>query len=655
MNYGKNLSESECLTLNDKCSYELPHRVHTSKVYPLRSPNGSTIILCGHEQGLLVLWRGGRPSKPQPREPGPSTINAPSKFEVMVIDSDDEEPVQSHQNSPCFDEEKEEVEYDPSVPYSPIIQTLDLSISVEVLHISFPNLPPKLDLCTTKSLPSLLSNNIVVALGCSDAKIRLLTLALMPPSPHNRKNSKFEMVSMLNMTRYDNFEGQIIELSGHSSVPRGVCITITAHTHRPNEVASSADTHTAKNNEKASQQQSHSSSKGRAQTVSMETDYDWELLIASHSADLSGVLLVHTVPIIRNGNKINTKSEFISPYQTHQLTSPAACISFNTLLYPAPQHSEILIADAKGIVRVLNCLTPRLSGLESLWLVSLYSAVRTASESLHKRKSIISAQWCLGGKAIIVLYADGEWGIWDVGNAGSNAGSNADKLPEVLQDISKIALTAFSSCGWIRPSNTLNKSVKASVEKKFENTRLAPMTPGTRKARQEALFAGSITRSRDDSRGGVSIYPAFDVFSDKAKNELVLIWYQGTTLVLPILIPYLKNEARRPRNIFEKEARTQLDQISEGHLKGELLNEACLIPGLSPSHQTFTKECQREILFTGEHRIVILSSPNVESHVQGPIELPVRSSADQLLLAARELDVDGIDRMLTNMSNGIQD
>ena len=43
--------------------YELPYRLHISKVYPLRSINGSAIVVCGHEHGISIVWRGGRPFK----------------------------------------------------------------------------------------------------------------------------------------------------------------------------------------------------------------------------------------------------------------------------------------------------------------------------------------------------------------------------------------------------------------------------------------------------------------------------------------------------------------------------------------------------------------------------------------------------------------
>lgn len=631
-------------------SYDLPYRIHSAKVYPLCSPNGSTVILCGHEQGLLILWRGGRPFKPQSREPGSSTINAPSKFEVMAIDSDDEEPVQSHQNNPSFEEE--EAEYDPSEPYRPIIQSLELFIGLEVLHISFPNFSPRLHHSTTISFPSLLSDNIILALGCADTKLRVLTLPLMPPSPQRPKTTKFKGEDTLKTTTIENFGGQIVDLSGHSSVPREVCITITTHKCHPNADDSSSDSNTSNNHEKSSHYQSHIAAKapkGHVQKSAVGTRNYLELLVASVSTDFSDVLLIHRIPFLKSNDKIDTRSEYLSPHQTHQLTSSATCISFNTSLYPAPQHSEILIAEAKGILRVLNCLTSHQYILENIWPVSLYTTVRFSSDSLYRRKSIISAQWCFNGKAIIVLYADGEWGILNF----EIAGFKAKKLSEASQEISTMALTTFSLCGYIRPSTLSNNTVKVAVDKGLNRIGLVPMTPGTRKAKQDTLFAGSVARSRSRGRGSVLVYPRFDVLNEKAMDESVWIWFEETALTITSLVLLWRIEANGSQNFLKKETGMQSTQINKAHLKGEVLKEVCLVPKLSLLHQHPTKTQQLEILVTGEHRLVILSSPSVELDVQPPKNLPVRSLSDQTMLAARELDVNGIDRMLTSMSDRI--
>ncbi|KAI9853527.1 MAG: hypothetical protein M1830_006658, partial [Pleopsidium flavum] len=144
-------------------TYELPHRIHTAKVYPVKSPNGSTIIVYGHEHGLRILWRGGRPLKsvaavPEKEKEKPK-VNGANKDVIMIIDSDDEEPApkptDTFKNTPTF--EDEESEYDPSAPYLPIVQHLDLPLGAEIIHISFPHLPSESSRLMSASVPLILS------------------------------------------------------------------------------------------------------------------------------------------------------------------------------------------------------------------------------------------------------------------------------------------------------------------------------------------------------------------------------------------------------------------------------------------------------------------------------------------------------------------
>lgn len=58
---------------------------------------------------------------------------------------------------------------------------------------------------------------------------------------------------------------------------------------------------------------------------------------------------------------------------------------------------------------------------------------------------------------------------------------------------------------------------------------------------------------------------------------------------------------------------------------------------------------------TGEHRLLIVTSPLAEPPLPAkPAPPPLSSSVDQQLLARGELDVHGMDRILAGMSNGHQ-
>ena len=76
----------------DVDSYETPHRIHDIAVYPFSSPNGSNIVIYGHDNGVRIIWRGGRPFRPQSVPEDKSKTNGANADDVMVIDSDDETP-----------------------------------------------------------------------------------------------------------------------------------------------------------------------------------------------------------------------------------------------------------------------------------------------------------------------------------------------------------------------------------------------------------------------------------------------------------------------------------------------------------------------------------------------------------------------------------
>jgi hypothetical protein len=90
-----------------RSSYELPHRIHTAKAYPIKSSNGSSVIIYGHEQGVKIVWRGGRAFK----LPADNTAAASKKSNgadnaIVLLDSDDESPsAQAFQDAPEFEDE----------------------------------------------------------------------------------------------------------------------------------------------------------------------------------------------------------------------------------------------------------------------------------------------------------------------------------------------------------------------------------------------------------------------------------------------------------------------------------------------------------------------------------------------------------------------
>lgn len=536
-----------------------------------------------------------------------------------------------------FDDEGEE--YDPSEPYLPIVQTLDLDLGIEVLCLAFPHLPTTLQKTSLGSLPTFMSNKLICALTCSDFTTRVLTLPLMPPSPRSKARPEVRnAVSNLD-TREGLFGEQMFMFTGkpsHRSIPKAVSMTVTARTLGDEEDEDMEDDEQIDRLPAPSRSASRSRSRSRP-----GRDDSWDLLVASHSADLSGLLLIYRVPLASEG--VRMSSEHQTPWRIQILASPAVSVDFNTALYPAARHSLLLVAEAKGNVRILDSV-PRSRAAQGLWLVSLHSEFETSRDSIIRRRPILDAKWVLGGKSILVLSADGQYGIWDSENAGPKS-TNTVKAPRPL--------TTFALDGWVGNSLKSRSMMKSSATNIESRTKLVPMTPSTRKMKQEALFAGPTTVAQREgpARGGLFVCPVRESSHSGADDESILFWHESNTMIIPSLLTHWQNKVRQSGNLFGTGAKGEPLLINNVQLGGESCNEiGLLLCSKEPAKEFMSRA---EILITGQHRLLIVTPPLVEP--APPPETsppPLSSSVDQQLLARGELDVHGMDRILAGMSNG---
>lgn len=386
---------------------------------------------------------------------------------------------------------------------------------------------------------------------------------------------------------------------------------------------------------------SRSASRKRSRS---QVDYQsWDLLIASHSADLSGLLLIHRLPLLAEGTSISMDAHF--PWRVQHLATPAISVEFSSALYPAPRHSQLLVAEAKGNVRILDCL-PRSGARQSLWRVSLYTDYENLPNKILRRKHILDARWVLAGKAILVLLADGNWGVWDIENSGPKPIDTATTPLNPLVE----CVTGFSVGGWIGNTFTAKTYFKSSSSRNENKSKFAPMTPSTRKVREDALFTDTIAQSDWHIRGGLSVSPVLDTSNSRADDEAVLLWHGRNVIFLPSLFMHWQSKARGSGNLFGSGAKGAPKIINNIHLGGELCTEVSLLP---PYHQHtgpgLGEASQPEILVTGEHRLIIVTdSISIEQPVPPQ---PIPSSIDQQLLIRGELDVNGMDRILAGISN----
>ena len=576
-----------------------------------------------------------------------SKTNDAKEDTVMVIDSEEEAPENLEQPTGQYnpDFEKEKGELDVSEPYEPVIQTLDLPLGVEVLHLSFPNLPLDAQRSGTESLPVIFSQKLVLAVACSDLSVRVLLIPLLPPSPQSKNRPELRATASNLVAGRSVFGEQMIVLSSgttHRSVPKGVAVSMTSIPPEDLE-----DLHMYEDDssiQKPDLQRNASRSASRSHSRSRLGDHQWDLLIASHSADLSGLLLIHRISI--PAGEVSLSPGLHIPWRTQYLASPVVSVCFNSALYPASRHSQLLVAEAKGVVRILDCL-PQSKVPESSWRLSLHTNFETLQDLSSRRKPILDAKWVLGGKAILALLADGKWGVWDLENAGPKP-LDTTRSPG---STSVGSLTKFALEGWVGDPLKSRTLLQSSSTKTENTSKLAPMTPSTRKTKQQTLFAEPVTQSDGLARGGLSVLSVQDASNSRADDEGVLAWHGSTIAVIPSLFIHWQSKIRGSGNLFGRGAKAESKIINNIQLGGEMFEEASLIPFHHRSGAANDGSTYSGILVTGDHRLIIVTSPMTEPQVTFSRPLPLLSSmTDQQLLTRGDLDVNGMDRILADMS-----
>ena len=568
----------------------------------------------------------------------------------MIIDSNKDAPENTEQPpyQDNLDFEEDDGEFDVSEPYESVVQTLDVQLGVEVLHLAFPHLPADAQRTGLESLPIVFSQKLILAVACSDFSVRVIVLPLLPPSPKSKSGLELrDMASNLGAGKNVFGEQMIVLSSGttHRSIPKSVSISMTS---TPAEDADDIyrDEHDASST-KSNLQRNTSRSASRSRSRSRLDDHHWDLLIASHSADLSSLLLIHKIPIVTG--KADLSADLHILWRVQHLPSPTVSVSFNSALYPASRHSQLLIAEAKGVVKILDCL-PQSKAAEGSWRLSLYTEYENLQDSTSRRKPILDARWVLGGKAILALLADGKWGVWDLENAGPKPAEGTNST----WGASVEPLINFALEGWVGDSlksRTLLKS--SSSSSKTENrSKLAPMTPGIRKIRQQALFTEPTLQPDGPVRGGLSVFPLVDALKVRANDEAVLAWHGSTIAVIPCLYIHWQNKARGSGNLFGRGVKGEPMMINNIQLGGEPCKEASLMPSHRRLRSAKDDAIHPEILLTGDHRLVIMTSPIVAPQMLfSPPSPLLPSMTDHQLLTRGDLDVDGMDRILTSMSN----
>lgn len=567
------------------------------KIYPIKSSNGSTIIIYGHEKGVKIIWRGGRAFKDAKNTAAANTQKANGAQEAVIsLDSDDEGAKPAFVDNPEFEDEEE---LDPSEPYPHILQDLDLYLGTDVVHLAL--LPTSVLKAEGESWRGLdgLKQKIVFAASCSDNHVRLIILPLTPPSPTSKSRSDFKSNHTFANAGGGAWGEVVILLNGHHKPSNGVALTA--------EIS------------------------GKQATA--------HIVVASHSREITGTLLFYRISVA-------SPIPHILPFQRILLNSPAVSVSFNPSL-SQQQASQLLVADSSGVCRIYDYsrLLKSPGGEDSIqgspiyeqgtWLLSLYPGFqKNKGESLQAsfgRKTIIDAKWVVGGKAILALLNDGEWGIWDIEGVGP--GSSQSLLGR--QGISGGSKSEFSLTGYI-------EGIKSRAPAPPQiGSKLMPMTPATRKA---ADPFGSKQPS-GPLRGQISIVELPPISPSNPPEESVIFWLGDSFTAIPSLSKFWAANARKSSNggnLFNGTPGGRMIKLENIDLQGERCSG---IDQIMNTHLSTT--LPGDILILGEHRLTILSAGKQTSHFQAPPRMAlVEKNAN-----VGELDVVGIDQALARMEN----
>ena len=600
------MPSTRCCSDAMRCSYELPHRIYTAQAYPVNAPNGSSIIIYGHETGVRILWRGGRPFKTQQAASSHSQKPNGTGDTIILLDSDEEDGGKQFEDKPEFEEDGDD--FNPEKPYPSIRQTLDLYFGSDVLHIA---ILPELNSSSSKRLDSL-KQNIVFAAACADGSVRLVTLPVVPPSPASKAREEFAADFTAAHAGKGKWGETVVMLSGHQKPSAGLSITL---------YTSEADTRKAP-----------------------------EIVVASHSREGTGLLLLWRAQVV-------VKVLHLEPSQKVNLASPAIRISFNPAVSGRISR-HLLVADTTGACRIYD-FVPAPDPSQQLeiegtaaehgsWLLALYVGFEKTDNpttflghhSAFGRKTIIDANWVAQGRAIFVLLSNGEWGIWDIEGVRPNASQGLLNR----QGVTGGSLTEFNLKGLIEGV----AKVTTSALTQNSTSKFNPMTPGTRKMIDPFSSRGL----QGPIRGSVSVLDIPSTSPTNPADESILIWLGDSFITIPSLSKYWAANGRQNAggsSLFGNNPTGRMVKLEGITFQGERCSGICqIIPqNRNPSPSGLIADA----IILGEHRFTILTPIRKE---------PSRPrSSEQTSMALVEtshnrgdLDVMEIDDVLDRMENG---
>lgn len=506
------------------------------------SPQGATILIYGHENGVTLVWRGGRRFKSEVEEVAAKGSNGkqngqPPQDAVMILDSDEEDtaPAEAFVDKPQFEET-----LDDECTYPEITQTLDLEFDTAVLHISTLPLTPCLAEDASWEGTDILKEKIVFTASCATREVFLVTLPLVPPSPLSKARKELQESLLAGKAGNGKWGETVTLLAGQQKPCDGLAMTLI----RPRPM------------------RSKSSERSRSTNRALH-----RVVVAAHCREAAGTLRLWDVPL-----EVAAKpGQQIEPFQTEHLPKPLTSISFN------PTHSTQLLCNASpNAVRIYDYSMASMPPddisegpfpSQGSWLVSLYPPFVRQSTS---RKPILAASWVARGRAIFVLLADGEWGIWDIDGVSPQGSAHFGKPGSgIVGD----AITRFNVSGYVEGTSPLRNP--SSQRTSGSASEFVPMTPHSRR---DAFSNLSGPERLATVSGGVIVTPLPSSTTTTA-DENVTLWIGSLDHVftIPGLFKFWDAQIRKSAgggvNLFSGAQPTRMIRLND--LSVGLMGERC--------------------------------------------------------------------------------
>jgi hypothetical protein len=550
---------------NPACRYNLSRRIHDVKTYPVQTPQGATVLIYAHENGLTLVWRGGKRLKPAKQAANNSKQNGTNSTDVvMIIDSDDEgqqQPPPAFQDKPEF----EDIRPEDSSSFPEIIQTLDLSLGTAALHIAVLPMAPATPDVAGSSGPAILGDRMVFAVSCATAQVYLITIPLTPPSEQSKARPELKKDLLAGNAGRGTWGETLTILGGQSRHSDGLAMSLVS-----------------------SNQKERSRSRDRS---GQQPDTRARVIVASHNMEASGTLRFWEVSLDAKPGK----NAQVKPFQTEYLPAPLTGISFN------PSHTtQLLTIASPHAVRIYDYSQRSIEEdaseeaypTQGSWLLSLYPPFSRGPSMSTSRKPIIAADWIAHGRAVLTLLADGQWGIWDIDGAGPlSSGSGGPGLfGKASASLRGAALTTFSVTGYLEGTSPLrNPAAQKSASVPGSGNDFVPMTPHTRRDALVASMTGGAEKLAT-VKGGIEVVRAQALRAASATghtDETAVLWMGSAdpvVAIIPSVSRFWEAQMRRGGgggvNLFSGAQPTRMIRLTD--LSAGLLGERCTGIGAVP-------------------------------------------------------------------------